>query len=116
LEQGGAIGAALPAEQAPGLHAVPVGALACRDLRVDRAQGAAEAESTAMRPGAPGILHEAEILDPPGKAGLEDLGRVEAAVAVDANDGIVAVRLSTAAPAARHQVVAGVVFLVVGMV
>ena len=49
------------------------------------------------------------------EAGLEHLRRIEAAIAVDGDDAIVAVVAKAPAPAARHQVVAGEIFVVFGV-
>src|SRR5262249_44683354 len=116
FDQRAAVAAGLAAEDGPGLHLVPVAALAAGDRHLRRQQRAAITETAAPFARAARIRHQFAVLDPQRKARFEHFRRIEPAVAVDGDDAVVAVMAMPSAPAAGHDVVAGEILVVVRVV
>src|SRR5262249_27231284 len=112
LDQRRAVRAFLATVEAPGLDAVAVGHLAGGDRRAPAQQALAGRQAAAEPAGAAGVGQQVELLDQPRVAGLEDLDRHDAAIAVDRILGVVAVGGDAAAPADHLDVVAGEVLVV----
>src|SRR5690349_21499793 len=102
----------LAAVETPGLDAVAVGHLAGRDRRAAAQQALAGRQAAAEPARAAGIGQQVPLLDQPRIAGLEDLDRHHAAIAVDRILGVVAVGGDAAAPTDHLDVVTGEVLVV----
>ena len=74
------------------------------------------AEAAAIGAGATRIWCHSEILHMKWKARFKHFDWIEAAIAVDRDNAIIAVGIAASAPTARHEIITGKIFIIFWMI